>query len=565
MWKLRRNGEFNCLLPAFRPTAALGIGERGRERPGRVGLAGLRAPARAGPFLALDRLPMNVISSPAAGTAASLQASSGRPSRAGLILVAANALPPLLERGWPIGSSDLRNIMTDAFGGSDAEGVWLWKDAYEACEVAQVLFLKTFGAAITARANNPQSAPSMLTRVARLVPTHTRRSDESQALQQLSTPMPLAYVAARAAGIRADDIVLEPSAGTGLLAIFAELGRARLALNEYAAVRRGVLEHLFPGASVTQHDAAHIDDYLDRSVRPTVIVMNPPFSVGVHVERRVADAAWRHVASAFAHPVTGAQSHLLTIERLDRNKPMMLADAQALAQQDPRAKLMVNGKSGRPAVMVSTRSIMLEDGSIQPRVSLIRPMDELRFEVRRLEETNWEEADEPAFIAAWNAEVAAVPEYSTSTFHIVSGLLLPIWRLLQQDYCRVYRLQTDEGERIVGRRMAPEDMTRLCRNFGIEQGLLLTPQQAWTSLIDGSSIVGLAGDMTLRRVKVMNDYRIELTGFSDGMRNWLKAAGLFSEMIAWKVRFFVPTSDEGPAILARLMQRHRLTGIARRS
>ncbi|NYJ13089.1 putative RNA methylase [Rhizobium leguminosarum] len=455
--------------------------------------------------------------------------------------------------------------MTDAFGGSDAEGVWLWKDAYEACEVAQVLFLKTFGAAITARANNPQSAPSMLTRVARLVPTHTRRSDESQALQQLSTPMPLAYVAARAAGIRADDIVLEPSAGTGLLAIFAELGRARLALNEYAAVRRGVLEHLFPGASVTQHDAAHIDDYLDRSVRPTVIVMNPPFSVGVHVERRVADAAWRHVASAFAHPVTGAQSHLLTIERLDRNKPMMLADAQALAQQDPRAKLMVNGKSGRPAVMVSTRSIMLEDGSIQPRVSLIRPMDELRFEVRRLEETNWEEADEPAFIAAWNAEVAAVPEYSTSTFHIVSGLLLPIWRLLQQDYCRVYRLQTDEGERIVGRRMAPEDMTRLCRNFGIEQGLLLTPQQAWTSLIDGSSIVGLAGDMTLRRVKVMNDYRIELTGFSDGMRNWLKAAGLFSEMIAWKVRFFVPTSDEGPAILARLMQRHRLTGIARRS
>ena len=362
---------------------------------------------------------MNVISSPAAGTAASLQASSGLPSRAGFILVAANALLPLLERGWPIGSSDLRNIMTDAFGGSDAEGVWLWKDAYEACEVAQVLFLKTFGAAITARANNPQSALSMLTRVARLVPTHTRRSDESQALP--------------------------------------------------------------------------------------------------------------------------------------------------LVQQDPRARLMVNGKSGRPAVTVPTRSIMLEDGSIQSRVSLIRPMDELRFEVRQLEETNWEEADEPAFIAAWNTEVADVPEYSTSTFHNVTGLLLPIWRLLPQDYCRVYRLQTDEGERIVGRRIAPEDMSRLCRNFGIETGLLLTPQQVWASLIDGSSIVGLAGNMTLRRVKVMNDYRVELTGFSDGMRSWLKAAGLFSEMIAWKVRFFIPTGEEGPAILARLMQRHPLTDIASRS
>ncbi|EJZ19846.1 hypothetical protein NE852_26515 (plasmid) [Rhizobium sp. Pop5] len=56
-----------------------------------------------------------------------------------------------------------------------------------------------------------------------------------------------------------------------------------------------------------------------------------------------------------------------------------------------------------------------------------------------------------------------------------------------------------------------------------------------------------------------------LAGFSDCMRSWLKAAGLFSEMIAWKVRFFIPTSEAGPAILARLMQRHRLIDIASRS
>ncbi|MBY5890837.1 strawberry notch-like NTP hydrolase domain-containing protein [Rhizobium ruizarguesonis] len=267
----------------------------------------------------------------------------------------------------------------------------------------------------------------------------------------------------------------------------------------------------------------------------------------------------------YTHPVTGAQSHLLTIERRDRNAPMQLKDVQSLVTQDPRAKLMINGKSGRPAVMVPTRSIMLDDGSVQPRVSLIRPMDELRFETRQLEETSWQEADEQAFALAWNTEVAAVPEFSTSVMHIVSGLLLPIWKLLPQDFCRIRRLQTDDGEQIVGRVIAPDRLAGLCRNFGIDQTQVLTGDQAWTALLDGSAIIGLAGDMTLRRVRVMNEYRVELTGFTDGMRDWLRSIGLFSEMINWKLRFFVPVTDEGAGILSKLMQRHRLVDIARRS
>ncbi|TAU38941.1 methylase (plasmid) [Rhizobium leguminosarum] len=267
----------------------------------------------------------------------------------------------------------------------------------------------------------------------------------------------------------------------------------------------------------------------------------------------------------YTHPVTGAQSHLLTIGRRDRNAPMQLKDVQSLVRQDPRAKLMINGKSGRPAVMVPTRSIMLDDGSVQPRVSLIRPMDELRFETRQLEETSWEEADEQAFALAWNTEVAAVPEFSTSVMHIVSGLLLPIWKLLPQDFCRIRRLQTDDGEQIVGRVIAPDRLAGLCRNFGIDQTQVLSGDEAWTVLVDGSSIVGLAGDMTLRRVRVMNEYRVELTGFTDGMRDWLRSIGLFSEMINWKLRFFVPVTDEGTEILSKLMQRHRLVDVARRS
>ena len=63
----------------------------------------------------------------------------------------------------------------------------------------------------------------MLSKLAALVPSHTRRSEELQALQQFSTPIALGFATATAASIAPSDVVLDPSAGTGLLAIFAEL------------------------------------------------------------------------------------------------------------------------------------------------------------------------------------------------------------------------------------------------------------------------------------------------------------------------------------------------------
>ncbi len=65
-------------------------------------------------------------------------------------------------------------------------------------------------------------------------------------------------------------------------------------------------------------------------------------------------------------------------------------------------------------------------------------------------------------------------------------------------------------------------------------------------------------------VRVMNDYRIGLVGFSDGMRDRLRSLGLFSEMVAWKVRLFVLASDDGQAALARLIERHRIIDVTGR-
>lgn len=74
--------------------------------------------------------------------------------RSRALLTAATSLLPLLETGQCVESACLRDAMTTAFGGTDAEGAWDWKSAYDVCEVAQILFLRRFGPAILSRSGS---------------------------------------------------------------------------------------------------------------------------------------------------------------------------------------------------------------------------------------------------------------------------------------------------------------------------------------------------------------------------------------------------------------------------
>ncbi len=91
---------------------------------------------------------MNIVSttSAVARTAVPLAApASVAIENAQAIVQAATLLLPSLEQGNPVTTSVLRAAMTDSFGGTDAEGFWVWKDAYELLEAAQVLFFRRFG------------------------------------------------------------------------------------------------------------------------------------------------------------------------------------------------------------------------------------------------------------------------------------------------------------------------------------------------------------------------------------------------------------------------------------
>ncbi len=263
--------------------------------------------------------------------------------------------------------------------------------------------------------------------------------------------------------------------------------------------------------------------------------------------------------SIYTHPATGAQTRLLTITQRERNRPMSLGDALAWVEND-HGRLLVNTKSGRAAVQVPAPSLMLDDGEIERRVRLIRPMERHHASLAAMADSHWEEVDRDAFAHAWQHELADVPTFTDSTIHIVAGLLLPVWKRLPDESTRVYRLQTDDGERIIGRRVS----SAWAANANNVGALDPTADAAYAALLDGQTIIDLAEGLQLRRTRVMGANRIELTGFTDAMRERLRAYGLFTEIISWKLRFFVPIGGAGVAILARLLETYPVSRMSER-
>jgi hypothetical protein len=106
----------------------------------------------------------------------------------------------------------------------------------------------------------------------------------------------------------------------------------------------------------------------------------------------------------------------------------------------------------------------------------------------------------------------------------------------------------------------------LARSVGLDAGTSsLAPDTAFAALMEGNTILELAEGLRVRRTRVMGVNRIELTGFTETMRDLLRAYGLFGEIISWKLRFFVPVDATGPAILAAVLQRYPIARVADRT
>jgi predicted RNA methylase len=220
-----------------------------------------------------------------------------------LVLTAARAIAEAVDRG-PVSRRELNAILCDRFGGTDAEGRWSVPEAHAALELAQCLWLQASSALSVL--TPVEDAEPLFAALADRLPTQSVRSDEQMTLQQFATPPQLAWAAACACAPRFGELALEPSAGTGMLALWLSKAGARLILNEISALRRDCLSALFVGATVSAHDGELIHELLDPARTPDIVLMNPPYSYGVE---RGADGktAARHVRAAWQRLARGGR------------------------------------------------------------------------------------------------------------------------------------------------------------------------------------------------------------------------------------------------------------------
>jgi predicted RNA methylase len=217
------------------------------------------------------------------------------------ITLAAREIAIDITAGGDVTRATLNAAMAKAFGGHDADGNWSQRDSFDALEAALTIHCRDLELPV-----DPNLAVDHLQALVRRLPTHTVRSEEQNQLQQFSTPAHIAWLVAHLAALAPTDIVLEPSAGTGLIAAFAAPTVRTIQLNEYSPQRANILRSIFPESAVTQHDGAKISTVLAAAVQPSVVVMNPPFSVSLG---RGADshAAARHLRSALNHLARGGR------------------------------------------------------------------------------------------------------------------------------------------------------------------------------------------------------------------------------------------------------------------
>ncbi len=169
---------------------------------------------------------------------------------------------------------------------------------HEIAETAlNLLILKKYGRDLLASTDPSEAVLTVLRPLQKQLPTQTWRSETQIAYQQFSTPVPIAYLAANLLNIRPDETVLEPSCGTGCLAVWAFAAGAKVITNEIDPRRRRAASAL--GFEPYSVDAEFIDDLLPGHLLPDIVLANPPFSsTGGRVKNNSLDFGFRHIESA---------------------------------------------------------------------------------------------------------------------------------------------------------------------------------------------------------------------------------------------------------------------------
>lgn len=161
----------------------------------------------------------------------------------------------------------------------------------------------------------------------------------------------------------------------------------------------------------------------------------------------------------------------------------------------------------------------------------------------------------------WNKEFAATPTTHVATYHLISGAVLPVWQRLSssnegggQMSLKTVRIETQEGERVVGVQIPSSQISRVLRDLGVQQSVN-TPEEIYGAVLEMKDSFDLTGGIKIKPSFLKGKPVIQIMNLSRYQQNTYSNHGMIREYRGMETQCYVPSDfEKGIDLLKKLLE-----------
>jgi hypothetical protein len=187
----------------------------------------------------------------------------------------------------------------------------------------------------------------------------------------------------------------------------------------------------------------------------------------------------------YRDPRTGGETRMLKMLRVDELKPIDYDDARRKAMARGNTRVVKSLMTGRIAILSFPRARPGSVPSPDDKVEVIMPTGSRIRSRREIVQERWVQVEATMASHLWGAELKERGDEEEREFWVVSGVMLPLWNKLPGDRSTVFRMETDEGEQIIGRVMTDDFVSSLLKRVDALTGGGLSQDEVDEILMKG--------------------------------------------------------------------------------
>lgn len=157
----------------------------------------------------------------------------------------------------------------------------------------------------------------------------------------------------------------------------------------------------------------------------------------------------------------------------------------------------------------------------------------------------------------WNAEIAKIPPFIKREVFLLSGALIPVWRLVKNVRdagTKIVRTTTDEGVRLVGLQIPKQTVKEIVRLFDCVWEQKETSAEIFQSILCGKESCELIENIRLKNSKFFGSFYVEIVPGRAEHPKKFRALGVTSIKQNSRERFLLPQNEkEAAATLQKIL------------